>query len=84
MASAPFAIPGATNLQHVIPAHAGTHPDAANPGPGGGGPVGRRDRRGDDVGGVERGCCIAFLERLHEAIGPFTKPQVPAREPGTT
>jgi len=37
---------------HVIPAHAGTHPDVSNPGPGSGGPVGRRDRHGDDVGWV--------------------------------
>jgi len=49
--------------QHVIPAHAGTHPDAANHGPGRGGLVGRRDRHGDDVCGVGRGACIAFAER---------------------
>jgi len=54
---------GATILQHVIPAYAGNHPDVANHGPGSGGPVGRRDRRGDDVGGMGRGACIAFVER---------------------
>jgi len=57
----PFRVP--TNPQHVIPAQAGNHPDAANPGPGGDGPVGRRDRRGDDVCGVGGGACIAFAER---------------------
>jgi len=62
-----------TNPRHVIPAHAGTHPDVANPGPGSGGPVGRRDRRGDDVGGYARclycvlgACRTRRLDHIHQ------------------
>jgi len=53
MASVPPAIPvGPTIPRHVIPAQAGLHTDVANHGPARGGLVGRRDRHGDDVGGV--------------------------------
>jgi len=46
----PFRLPAIP--PYVLPAQAGTHRDAANHAPGRGGMVGRRDRRGDDVGGA--------------------------------
>jgi len=76
--SAPHGAIGlSTNPRHVIPAQAGTQPDEANPDPGGGGLVGRRDRRGDDVGGVRRGAARWVGWRRDMASVP---PAIPGRD----
>jgi|GEM_PF-6358936 len=60
---------------HVIPAPAGLHSDAANPGPARGGLVGRRDRHGDDVGGVSGRAGFSDMERA--ALDDWTPAPTP-------
>jgi len=57
----PFA--GATALQRVLPAQAGTHRGAANRGPGRGDPPGRRDKSGEDMKRTRRGFKAARSHR---------------------
>lgn len=61
--SVPLAIWSPEFPQHIKPAQAGSHFDAANRAPGRGGLVGRRNKHGDDVDGGKRCAVFAFVER---------------------